>query len=259
LGPDIVAAACLLVVASAVAALAAAQSLALAYPVMVVLGFASIGTISSFMIAAQSVLPDWVRGRGVAVVGLVFQAGFALGAAAWGAIAVRAGVTATLAAAAAFIAAGSLLGLRMRLSSAEDLDVTAAHAPVPYPPVSLAADDGPVQLSVEYTVHSVDLAAFRAAASQLCRARARSGAMHWGLYSDVHDPTRQVEVFTVSSWAEHLRQTDRETEADHDLAETVLAFHRGPAPAIQRALLSEHGTLPRHRPGRTRETEGLRA
>jgi Transmembrane secretion effector len=74
LGPDVVATACLLIVAPAVGTLAAAQSLVLAYPVMVALGFASIGTISSFMIAAQSVLPDWIRGRGVAVLGLLFQA-----------------------------------------------------------------------------------------------------------------------------------------------------------------------------------------
>jgi Transmembrane secretion effector len=109
--------------------------------------------------------------------GSLVPGGFALGAAAWGAIAVRVGVTEALAAAAVFIGAGSLLGLRIRLSSAEDLDVRAAHAQVPYPPVSLAADDGPIQLSVEYTVSSDDIAAFRAAASQLRGIRTRSGAM----------------------------------------------------------------------------------
>jgi predicted MFS family arabinose efflux permease len=249
LGPDAVATVCLLVAAAAVGALAAAQSLALAYPVMVALGFASIGTISSFMIAAQTVLPDWVRGRGVAVLGLVFQAGFALGAAAWGAIAVRAGVTKTLAAAGTLIAVGTLLGVRIRLSSAEGLDVRAAHAPAPYHPVSLAADDGPIQLSVEYTVSPEDLAAFRAAASQLRGARSRSGAMHWGLYSDVHDPTRQVEVFTMPSWAEHLRQAGRETKADQLLAERVSALHRGVEAPVQRALLSDHHNLRRQRRG----------
>jgi predicted MFS family arabinose efflux permease len=246
LGPDVVATVCLLIVAPAVGTLAAAQSLVLAYPVMVALGFASIGTISSFMIAAQSVLPNWVRGRGVAALGLVFQGGFAVGAAAWGAIAVQVGVTEALAAAAVFIGAGSLLGLRIRLSSAEDLDVRAAHAPVPYPPVSLAADDGPIQLSVEYTVSSDDIAAFRAAASELRGIRTRSGAMHWSLYSDVHDPARQVEVFTVPSWAEHLRQADRETNADRLVADQVTALHQGDEPPIQRALVSRHQNLRAH-------------
>jgi hypothetical protein len=36
--------------------------------------------------------------------------------------------------------------------------------------------------------------------------------MRWALYSDVDNPTRQVEVFTVPSWAEQLRQADRETK-----------------------------------------------
>jgi len=71
--------------------------------------------------------------------------------------------------------------------------------------------------------------------------------MHWALYSDVHHPTCQVEVFTVPSWSEHLRQADRETEADHALAEQVLAYHRGPEPPIQRALVSEHHSLRRHK------------
>ena len=120
--------------------------------------------------------------------------------------------------------------------------------------MSLAADDGPIQLSVEYTVNSDDLAAFRAAASQLRAARSRSGAMHWGLYSDVHDPARQVEVFTVPSWAEHLRQAGRETKADELLAERVLALHQGVEAPIQRALVSDHHTLRRHKLSRARES-----
>jgi Transmembrane secretion effector len=48
--------------------------------------------------------------------------------------------------------------------------------------------------------------------------------MRWALYSDVDNPTRQVEVFTVPSWAEQLRQADRETKADRLVADQVMAF-----------------------------------
>lgn len=239
LGPDRVATASTLAAAAALGGLAIAGSLAVAYPLMVLLGFVSIGVISSFMIAAQAVLPAWVRGRGLAMLGLVFQAGFALGAALWGAVAARTSITAALVAAAALVAVGVLLGLRIRLAEAEALDVRAAHALEPYPPVSLAADDGPVQLSVEYRVSAEDLGAFTAAAGELGRARRRAGAMHWTLYADVRDATRQVESFTVPSWGEHQRQSERETRADRAELERVLAFHGDEDPPVRRALLSE--------------------
>lgn len=248
-GPDPVAAACTLAVAAALGALAGVQSLAVAYPVMVAIGFGSIGVISSFMIAAQATLPDWVRGRGVAILGLVFQAGFAIGAALWGTVAARAGVTSTLLVAALVIACGALLALRIRLADAETLDVRAAHALEPYPPVTLAADDGPVQLSIEYIVAAEHQPAFHRAAGDLARARRRSGAMHWTLYTDVHDDERQVETVTVPSWGEHLRQSERETEADRAIAGRVEAYHQGPDAPIQRALLDNGHTHAAMLPG----------
>lgn len=246
LGPDRVAASCTLAVAAAVAALATVPSLPAAYPVMVVLGFVSIGVISSLMIAAQAVLPDWVRGRGLAMLGLVFQAGFAAGAACWGVLAAETSVTVALGVAAAFVAVGSLLGLRFRLADAEGLDVRPAHALEPYPPVSLAADDGPVQLSVEYDVPAEDLPAFQLTAGELGRARRRAGAMHWTLYADIRDRQRQVESFTVASWGEHERQSERVTEADRAVFDRVRAFHRGEESPRERALISER---PGHRHG----------
>jgi len=241
-GSDAVAVGCTLTVAAALAGLGVAPSLAFAYPTMVLLGFVSIGTISSFMIAAQAVLPAWVRGRGLAILSLVFQAGFAVGAILWGAVAVGAGITSTLIAAAGVVALGALLGLRIRLAAAEHLDVRASYVPEPYPPVTVSSDDGPVQLSVTYEIDDADLAAFTRAAARLRQARRRSGAMRWTLYTDVHNPARQVETFTVSSWAEHLRQAERETEGDRQLADHVAGFHRGSEPPWQEALISERAT-----------------
>jgi predicted MFS family arabinose efflux permease len=249
-GPDHLVAICTVAVAAALTGLGHAGSLAAAYPIMVALGFSSIGVISSFMIAGQAVLPAWVRGRGVAMLALVFQAGFAVGAAMWGAIAVHTGVTTALTAAAAFIAVGMLLGLRIRLADAESIDVQAAHALEPYPPVELGADDGPVQLSVEYHIAEVDLSDFRLVARELERSRRRAGAMHWALYADVRDAQRQVETFIVSSWSEHLRSGTRETEADRAVVERVRAYHAGSDPPIERALVSERH---RHRPTPTKE------
>jgi hypothetical protein len=143
-----------------------------------------------------------------------------------------------------------LLGLRVRLAEAESIDVQAAHAFEPYSPVELGADDGPVQLSVEYYVAAAELSDFRLVARELERSRRRAGAMHWALYADVRDAQRQVETFIVSSWSEHLRSGARGTEADRAVIDRVRAYHAGSDPPIERALVSERH---RHRPSPTKE------
>ncbi len=76
--------------------LATLESVAALVPLMLVGGAASMTVLSSFSIAAQSVLPGWVRGRGLAVYLLSFQAAMAAGAALWGALAANIGVSGTL-------------------------------------------------------------------------------------------------------------------------------------------------------------------
>ena len=61
-------------------------------PVMLIGGAAWVLFISLISALVQSLAPDWVRARVLAVFILVYQGGFALGSAAWGGIAQRAGV-----------------------------------------------------------------------------------------------------------------------------------------------------------------------
>ena len=45
---------------------------------------------------------------------------------------------------------------------------------------------------------------------------------------DAADPERMIEWFLVESWAEHLRQHHRVSQADADLQAEALRFHVGP-------------------------------
>jgi hypothetical protein len=56
--------------------------------------------------------------------------------------------------------------------------------------------------------------------------RRRNGASRWGLFRDPAHPRRFVETFVSESWAEHLRQRERLTMADHAIEERALAFHQ---------------------------------
>ena len=48
-----------------------------------------------------------------------------------------------------------------------------------------------------------------------------------GLFQDTEIPGRFVENFIVESWAEHLRQHDRVTNADKAIQEKAWSFHIG--------------------------------
>jgi quinol monooxygenase YgiN len=59
------------------------------------------------------------------------------------------------------------------------------------------------------------------------RIRRRDGAFQWGIFRDLESPTHYVEEFLVDSWAEHLRQHERLTQADSKVAEQVQKLIRG--------------------------------
>src|SRR5262249_49131581 len=72
------------VFAAVTAALGAVRSPFLAGAAMLAGGAAWLLVMSNFNVAAQTVLPSWVRARGLVVYLLVFQGGMAAGSAGWG-------------------------------------------------------------------------------------------------------------------------------------------------------------------------------
>ena len=70
---------------------------------------------------------------------------------------------------------------------------------------------------------------FFEAMTDYARLRRRDGAYQWGLFRDVEKPNTYVETFLVSSWAEHLRQHERATQADRDVEGRVLRYVGGNA------------------------------
>ena len=73
-------------------------------------------------------------------------------------------------------------------------------------------------------------AAFLEAMGQLRRSRLRTGGTRWEVYRDGERPNRFVEIFSVASWEEHLRQhAGRLTETDRAVEEAALAFSEPPA------------------------------
>lgn len=227
---------------------ALAPSLTAALPGLFVGGAASMLVMSTLQAVSQEVLPAWVRGRGLAVVQLVFQAALAVGAIVWGAVATADGIVAALIAAGVAMIVLSLAAVvgGARLGRVASLDITPAvawTAPADELAAGLIPADGPVVTLVEYDVSPEDEEAFRAAIRDLGHARRRDGALQWSVARDTERPTHHVESYVLSSWLEHERELARVNRADAAAARAVYDLHRGPGAPTVRHLLGHHGPM----------------
>jgi hypothetical protein len=106
------------------------------------------------------------------------------------------------------------------------------HWPVPDPDsdaLPAGYESGPVLVTVEYDVSPNNVEEFIRAMRRYGRIRRRDGARRWGIFRDLEDPQRYLETFIVSSWAEHLRQHERMTQADREVEESIRKYVRGSA------------------------------
>ena len=237
--PDALAAAATLTFSLCTLALALAENVVLLAAAMFAAGIAWITLMSVLNAAAQTAVPDWVKGRALSFYLLAFQGGLAAGSAAWGGLASQAGTEVSLGAAATFLVIGLVAAPRYRIGAAEGLDQTPTlHWPAPEIVVAPRPDDGPVQVSVEYRIDPDRSDEFVAELQELRRVRLRDGAMTWAVYRDTSDPTRYVETFLVDSWSEHMRQHERITTEDRKIEDAVRAFQVADSPPRVQHLIA---------------------
>jgi len=192
-------------------------------------GISWIGVLAMLNVSAQTVLPDWVRGRGLAVYVTVFFGTMTIGSALWGLLAEHFGLGP-----AHYVAAGgALIALwgtrRWKLRSGPAVDLTPSmHWPPPVLAEGVDKDAGPVLVTIEYQVAAENREAFLAALVPLAYERLRDGAYDWNVFEDTAHPERMIETFLSDSWLDHLRQHRRVTRADRAVEDHLQRFTRGP-------------------------------
>jgi hypothetical protein len=196
----------------------------------VLAGIAWIAVLTTVNTTAQSVLPNWVRARGLAIYLTVFSGGMTLGSLAWGQAASLIGVPAALLVAATLGAAAALAMRTMPLPVGRESLDPSRHWAEPESAIPMEPDRGPVAIQIAYRVAPDRHPAFHAAITPLGATRRRDGALAWGVFADTETPDRVVEWFVVASWAEHMRQHHRVTVADETLQATVRALHEDTEP-----------------------------
>jgi MFS family permease len=184
-------------------------------------GAAWTAVMSQLSTVMQNSAPDWVRARALAVFLLVYMGAWAAGSAFWGYVAGHKGLHFSLMAAAIGIALSPVLILISRLPDTPSNLGAWDHWGKPMLLGKAELNQGPVLVTVEYEIEAKDADEFLAALTKFSRVRRRDGASRWGIYYDTEHPTHYLETFLVESWAEHLRQHTRLTQADRDVEERV--------------------------------------
>lgn len=226
-----------LVTGAATLGLAFAASLPIGAALLALAGAAWIIMLTSLNGTAQGVLPDWVRGRGLAVYLTVFFGTMTAGSLIWGQIATLTSIDTALVIAGVTCGLAALLGRAIPLP-VSDADLTPSHHwPAPIVADGATPTGGPIMVLIDYRVAAADHVAFAIAAEALGALRRRDGAYDWGMMADAAQPELLTEWFLVGSWEEHLRQHDRVTVADREIQARVQRLLVGEARPVVRHLV----------------------
>ncbi|WP_276326094.1 MFS transporter [Palleronia marisminoris] len=209
-------------------------------------GFAWIAVLSSFHVAAQMALPDWVRARGLSLFLMVFAGTMAVGSLVWGQVATATGVPVALAIAAIGAIVAIPLTLRAALEMGELPDFSPAHHwAEPAWALPREAGDRRIMVQIGYRVETAQQSGFTACMLDLAAARRRNGGFGWSLMQDASDLERFVETWTEASWTQHLRHHARVTVAEKALQDRIRShLAAGTAPEIYHLVTPEPGAIP---------------
>jgi len=212
---------------SAVLALTSAPLAAAA--ALLVAGVAWIAVLTTLNVTAQTVLPDWVRSRGLAIYLTVFFGSMTFGSAVWGQAAAWLGVSGSLLLASGMGAVAGVLSLFVSLPAGRK-DLTPYHGWTAPEHDGEGPAEGPVAIEIRYEVAPSREVDFLAAVRELGRIRARDGAYGWSVNREAPGSPTYVERFHARSLKDHLRQHERFTRADAAVQALVHSFHSGPSP-----------------------------
>jgi predicted MFS family arabinose efflux permease len=229
LGPDRSAALGGLGTVLALALFAASRRPEVAMVASFVAGASWIVVLTTMFVSAQVALPDWVRGRGLAIFLTAYFGAMTVGSALWGEVANLKGLPFALFAAAAGAALGFGVTWRWKLETGAAQDLAPSmHWKAPAFVQRLEGDDGPVLAVVEYRIDPSDAREFLALMQEIGHERMRDGAYAWNIFEDPDEAGRFIETSLTHSLLELEYRSSRETRADELIEEHLAQFLKEP-------------------------------
>jgi MFS family permease len=209
--------------------LAAAHDPVLAFVASFLYGAASIVALTAFFVSAQVALPQWVRGRGLAIFLTVYFGALTLGSALWGEVATAKGVPFALYAAGGATLIGLALTWRWKLQASEADDLAPSMRwRTPSFANRVADDDGPILAIIEYLIDPSEGSTFLAVMQDISLERRRDGAYAWHMFEDPIEPGKMVETFLIHSLLELRYREARVTKADQMIEDRAAQFLKAP-------------------------------
>jgi MFS family permease len=204
---------------------------------MLLFGIGWTSAYATIQAAAQLVCPPWVRARALAIYQLAQNGALTVGSFAWGALGGQIGMSGALLVAAGL---GVALAISVQAFGIEYIGPVRAETPAapppPRAPEAPAAElmpllrhaRGQVMETMHYRVVPAERSAFLAIMREVQQVRGRAGAAFWQLYEDVAHPEGWLEMWSMESWTDHLREVGRLSEADRAVLARARAFQNDP-------------------------------
>lgn len=203
-------------------------------------GVAWVIILTSLYVSAQNVLPEWVRGRGLAIFLTVIFGTMTVAGVAWGEIANKVGLTEALLLAALGVLIAIPLSWRWKLQKGEDVDLSPSlHWSRPETAEAIPDDRGPVLVKIEYRIDPKDRTQFLRALDEVGEERRRDGAFAWGIFEDMSEFGRFEEGYLIESWLELMHMRERVTNEYRMLEEEIRDMLIQP-PHIEFLVAPEH-------------------
>jgi MFS family permease len=233
LGPDQLVAAGTAGTALSLTLLGLAHHAGIGVAACLIAGISWITILATVNVSVQISLPDWVRGRGLAIFVTVFFGAMTAGSILWGQLASGFGLPMAHFAAAAGALVAIALTWRWKLQTDAGIDLAPSmHWPAPILAIDADGDRGPVLVTVQYLIALEKRNVFLTAVTELGRQRRRDGAYSWDVFEDAAESGRFLETFMVASWTEHLRQHQRVTNADRIVQDAIREFGAAAEPKV---------------------------
>ena len=204
---------------------------------MLLFGIGWTSAYATIQAAAQLVCPTWVRARALSIYQLAQNGALTVGSFAWGALGGQVGMAEALMTAAVL---GVVLAFAAQRFGIEQVGPTIAARPpeekalAPETPAAelvplLRHARGRVMETMHYRVSPAERRAFLAVMREVRRVRGRAGAVFWQLYEDVAHPDGWLELWSMESWTDHLREVGRLSDDDRAMLARAASYRADPA------------------------------
>jgi MFS family permease len=216
---------------------AAARESIVALAASLIAGASWIIALTTYFVSAQVSLPEWVRGRGLALFLTAYFGALTLGSAVWGQVASVKSVPFALYAAGAGALIGMALTWRWKLQTGAALNLTPSMRWRSPAFLNRVADDqGPILAIAEYMIDPAERVAFLAIMQDISLERRRDGAFAWNIFEDPDEAGKIIETYLVHSALELKYRQARETMADQMMEDHAAQFLK--APPLTRYLIA---------------------